>query len=95
MIMKTLDTKMKAIMEMSSALMLYVAKGWKVRFDTQLDKLEFQRLSNYKFDQGYGEFRYDGFMYKVFDDRIIYRSLSSVDEHIIKHNQLKNIQYNV
>ena len=93
--MKSLDRKMESVIKICPALLLYVTKGWKSRFDTQLDKLEFQRLSNYKFDQGYGEFRYDGFMYKVFDDRIIYRSLSSIDEHTIKKNQFANLQYTI
>lgn len=91
--MKKLDLRMEPILTISSALVLYVAKGWKTRFDTQLDKLNFQKLSNYRFGQGYGEFRYDGFLYKIFDDKIIYRSLNSIDEYTIKKDKLVEVKY--
>ena len=91
--MKKLDKRMKPVIEISSALMMYAAKEWKVKFDTQLDKLDINKLSGYKFGGGYAEFRYDGFLYKIISDRITYRSLNSVDEYILKKEKFSEIVF--
>ncbi|MDF1881272.1 hypothetical protein JHD50_08150 [Sulfurimonas sp. MAG313] len=91
--MKLLDKKMQPILEICSALMLYADKGWKTKFDTQLDKLELNKLSAYKFEGGSAVFRYDGFSYIILDDRIIYRSLNSADEYTIKKSALDKISF--
>ena len=49
--MKTINKSMKPIIEIASALSLYVSKGWINRFETQLEKLEWKYFSNYNFNK--------------------------------------------
>ena len=91
--MKTLDSKMKTIIDIAPALMMYVGKGWENRFDTQLDKIDFKKFSNCKFGEGLTTFRYDGFAYRILDDKLFYRSLSGVEEYSITKKQLEDVTY--
>jgi hypothetical protein len=84
---------MKPIMEMASALSLYVSKGWINRFETQLEKLEWKHLSSYNFNDEFAEFRYDGYYYAIFDDRIRYRSLKEAKFHEILSKNYTQVNY--
>jgi len=91
--MKTIDKSMKPIMEIVSALSLYVSKGWINRFETQLEKLEWKHFSSYKFNDEFAEFRYDGYYYAIFDDRIRYRSLKEAKFYEILSKNYTQVNY--
>ncbi len=91
--MKTLNSKMEPVMVLAPALSMYRSKGWINRFETQLDKLERQRFSNCAHYEEFTEFRYDGFYYAVFDDRVKYRSLSETRFYEIHKKEFTNVNY--
>jgi hypothetical protein len=91
--MKTINKSIKPIIDIAPALSLYVSKGWINRFETQLEKLEWKHFSSYKFNDEFAEFRYDGYYYAIFDDRIRYRSLKEAKFHEIRSKDYTQINY--
>ena len=84
---------MKPVIEIASALSLYVAKGWINRFEAQLEKLEWKYFSGYSFDKGFAEFRYDGYYYAIFDDRIRYRSLKEAKLYELRIKDFDSVNF--
>jgi len=91
--MKKIPKDIEPIIKITPALCLYVKKQWKNKFEAQLDKLENKFLSEYTFNNQYAEFRYNGYVYQFFDDRIRFRSLKETNEKEILEKDFKNIKY--